>query len=500
MTGVDRGIPVRPPAGGASGYTVGVVWSSINAGGGVLLPFGLFIFFARHLAPEDVGVIVFASALVEIIKAFGLPGLYEALLQQPKGELAYHETAAAMLLLAGASLVVVYAGAIAILGHVMPGVGAHEWLLDMLGLRILLDLATVQPQAALARSLSYGRLAVRSIIANLGAGALGVLFVLYGQPLDGLACYQLGQSALIFLTTATGAGVCAWPRFSRPHMARMRREAVAASVVRLVAASNNYFDQIVVAAGIGSALVAYFNLAKRVEMTFITTASSFSGILFQPLFAIQDTEARGAALHRGLAVLGLVCGVPCVFFVVNAQAVVSLAFGARWQPAASMAALLAVGGFIRALGSVHGALMSVSGRNSQLMLITGVMAIIGILVVIAAGRFGSLAIGAGLVLKNIIDVGWKSIKTRDVMPAPLRTYAYWILTPIAIMTVSSWVFAILTRHALPLPGLPGEIIVLTVSGLGTALAGLACFGPTIVPINRVRAWLTGPSAMRGAAL
>ncbi len=461
------------------GYAVGVVWSAVNAAAGVLLPFVLFIFFARHLTPADVGTIMFASAIAEIVKAFGLPGLYEALLQQPR---LYQPTALAVLLVTGMALLIVYIGVIAGLGHLMPNVGAHEWLLDLLGLRIVCDLATIQPQAALAQSLAYGRLAGRSIVANLGAGLVGIAVTVYGEPFLGLTAYLAGQSVLIFVTTATGADALVRPRFVRIHMAAMAREAFAASVVRLVAAVNNYLDQIILASSISSLVLAYFNLAKRVEMTFITASSSFSGILFQPTFSIQAPDARTAALRRSLAVIGLICGVPCVFFVVNAQTIVMLGFGSAWLPAATVASVLAVSGFIRALGSVHGALLSVSGYNRQLMWVTTVSAISGIAIVVVGAAFGLVAVAVGLAIKNASIVAWMARLTRGSLPDPSWIYLRDIVSPVIVMAVAGAGISALVRTQL----VPDGLTVLAASGIATAITGLICFGPTIVPLYRSR--------------
>jgi teichuronic acid exporter len=480
----------RPAHEGRSGYAAGVIWSAVNAAAGVLLPFLLFIVFARHLEPEAVGVVVLVTALTEIIKAFGLPGLYEALLQQSGNQRGYHQTALAVLLVAGVALLIIYVGAIAVLRRLLPGLEPHEMLLDLVGLRIVFDLATIQPLAALAQSLSYRRLALRSIIANLGAGAVGVALVLHDQPLTGLVAYQLSQSLLAFLVTATGADALVWPHFDPARMAAMRREAIAASVVRLVAATNNSLDQILVAASINSLSLAYFNVAKRVETTFITAASSYSAILFQPLFSGQAPEARGAGLRRGLAVLGIVCGLPCVFFVANAQSVVMLAFGPRWLPAATVAAILAVSGFVRALGSVHGALLSVSGRNHQLMVVTAVSATSGIAIVLAGASFGLIAVAAGLAAKNAAVAAWMAALTREAIPDPIRAYARGILLPVAVMLAASLGGTALASHTVPLNGIAGDLVVLAVSGVATAAAGLACSGLVIIPRLCPRSWLT----------
>jgi PST family polysaccharide transporter len=471
-------------AAGAGRFAVGVLWSGLNAGAGVALPFLIFIFFARHLRPADVGVVVLATSIAEIIKAFGAPGLYEALLQQREDTRRHHETAAAALIFSGMLLFAVYVAVVIGLGWSMPVAADHPLALALIGLRITFDLATLQPQAALAQRLSYRRMAVRSVVGNVGAGLIGVGLALCGEPLPGLVAYLVAQSALVFLATVLGADSLARPHFSRAVAVDMAREATAASVVRLVAAVNNYLDQIVVSAGIGSVLLAYFNLGKRVETTFITAASSFSAILFQPLFSREPVTARAAGLRRGLAVLTMICGAPCAFFVTNAESIVRVVFGLPWLPAAPVAAVLALSGFVRALGSVHGALLSVSQRNRKLMTLTIVSAISGVVIVLSAGPFGIVAVAAGLALKNAATVAWMAHMTRGDAPRPLIAYASEVVLPFGAMFAAGVAVRDIALHTFAAGGLTSELSVLASSGCAVAACGLLCLARHVPRLGR----------------
>lgn len=448
----------------------GAAWSAVNAAAGVALPFAIFILFARWLEPAQVGVAVLGTSIAEILKSFGAPGLYEALLQQGPKARRHNETASAVLLATGAALALAFAAAMLLLAGSVPAIHAAGPVLALLGLRIFFDLATLQPQAALAQRLAFGRMAVRSIAANTGAGAVGLAIGLLGHPFAGLIAYLAAQSALMFATTVIGTRSLARPRFDRVCLADMRGEAKAASVVRLVAALNNTADQIVIAGVIGPARLAFFNLGKRVETTFITAAASFSMILFQPLFA-QDEAGRAAGLRRGLVMLTLVCGLPAAFVVVNAEAVVSTVFGPRWGAAAPVVAILAVSGFARALGAVHGALLSVSRRNRSLMAVTCVSATSGIALVLAAQGFGITAVAACLAAKNIVMVAWMAHLTRDAAPAPWRAYAGCVLLPWGAMLAAGLAAA----QLLPLDG----AAALLASGAAiTATAAIVLLGVT----------------------
>src|SRR5690349_20072675 len=98
--------PSSPPSSGR--YLQGAAWSALNAVAGALLPLGIFVVFARWQPAAEIGAVALAVAASEMIKAFGLPGLYEALLQQRDDRQRCAETALACLLLAGAALFGLY--------------------------------------------------------------------------------------------------------------------------------------------------------------------------------------------------------------------------------------------------------------------------------------------------------------------------------------------------------------------------------------------------------
>ncbi len=415
----------------------GSIWSSCNAAAAVLLPFGIFVAFARLLPVADIGLVALAVACAELLKTCGLPGLYEAMLCQPHDTARMQQTALAVLLTAGAVLTVGFVALILALSDAVPGIAGHRLPLSLVGLRILLDLAGLQPQANLAQRLQYRRMAVRSVVANLAAGAAGLGLASWGDALWGLVAYQVLQPAITLAVTVAGTRALARPVFHRDCWRLMRREASWASAVRLVASANNSLDQILIADLIGPVRLGYFNLAKRVEVTFVTVSQSFVGILFQPLFAAATPGQRGPALQRALALTLLVCGLPAAVFVVNSRAVIGLAFGPRWQPAAAVAAVLAISGCVRALGSVHGALLSISGRNRAVLVVASVAALAGVAAVVVGARFGLLACSLGLLAKNAGSSFWQARLTRQDAPGIARFYLVQIVAPFALMLLAA---------------------------------------------------------------
>ena len=450
-------------------YLAGALWAGLNAAASVLLPFALFVFFAREISPPVLGLVALAMACTEVFKAIGLPGVYEALLQQKQDVQRCHEAALALLLCASGLLVPICLLVLYGLGFLVHGVHQHFALLALLALRIPLDLLIVQPQATLVGRLAFRRLAARTIIANLVAGSAGILIALVFKPVDGLVAYQLVQSMLTFLSTSIGGGLLARPRLHHDCIRRLRREMLLSTGNRSLAATINYVDQMAMAPLSGDTGLAYYNLGKRLENTFVTVANSFSAILFQPLFAADGVLSKQKATVRALFVLTLVCGIPASVVFSNDRLVVSLLFGRNWLSAAPVVAWLSLNGFVRAVGMVPGSLLSVSGRNREL-LITSVASAAGSLGLVVAFASTSITLCAiGLVIKNAIIVGWIAWLSRREVCQPAMTYMVTAIIPLTLMILAAGLAKTVLTIDLTTP--LHTLVILVVAGVGALIGG-----------------------------
>ena len=495
----DPDAEAMPPAAQPihSRYLHGAAWSALNAVSGALLPLGLFVVFARWLPAAEIGAVALAVAASEVIKTFGLPGFYEALLQQRDDRQRCAETALACLLLGGAALFGLHLLLAPLLVRLVPGV-EHAWLaIAVIGLRIPLDLAALQPQAALAERLAFRRLALRSVMATTGAGAIGLGLIFAGQAMVGLVVYQVGLSALLLLLTAVGTGTFARPRLHRDCLRRMWPETWRASAIRLVAAVNNSLDQVVVAGLLGGLRLAYYNLAKRIETILISAAGSFAAILFQPVFARRSATGNAQGLRRGLMVLTATCGLATAVIVATHLRLITLVFGAAWAEAAPIAACLALGGFARALGSAHGSLLSVSGRNRQLLWISLGSAVSGLALVGLLAPIGLVPCAAALAIRSAGSTGAMAWLTRRDLPGMARAYALEVGLPFGLMLVGAWQGAALADLMLSeamtgaAPGLPGgafgDLLAMAAAAAAAMAVVLLYFGLRLARQRRPRA-------------
>ena len=459
----------RPRAGDVHGRA-GVFWSGLNGMASVVLPFGVFAAFAHWLGPAEFARFGLALAALELLKTLAPQGLYDVLVTHDEGERAYHESASAIFLVSALVTMALYEAFLRasgpLFGLAMP-VMAH-----VLSIKILFDFLLLQPQAALVRRCDVRRLGLRGMLAGAGAGAVG-LGLAFWSPGWGLAAFYVTQSLAMMLTTVIGTGALTAPRLNTHAAGQMLGQGLRASGVRISGGITNYFDQLLIGRIFPAQAIGSYNLGKRLEVVSITMASSFAQILWQPSFVIGGEGGRAKALARGVASVALVCGLPVAMLAVLHRVAVPFVFGPNWAGAATVAALLAGSGAIRALGSVAGAALSVTERNGLLLAVSMFSAVTNLAVILIAAPYGLVATAAAVCLRNGLQVvGMFALlkELRGALPGVLwRNF----VAPLALATGACW---LMEQAALPVlahvPAILRNLLLLvvcTLAGAGAAL-------------------------------
>ncbi len=446
-----------------------------------MLPLAVFVVFARALGPEVIARFALAVSLAEILKACGLPGLYEALLHRQSRPARGQAAALAVFLLIGLLLLPLHGAALVALfaaAGTDPS-GSELLLLLLVGLRIPIDLALLQPQAELARRAAYARLAARGLVGNLGATTLGFAILAAGQPMLGFAAYTLGISVGNALATVVGTGTLRRPRWNGACLKALWPEGLAASAVRFCATANNQLDQLLVGAIAGPLPFAQFNFAKRIEAAFGSLSAILATSLFQPDFAARAKVATLAAgLRQALTIVAMTCGAVAAGFAVSADLFIGILLGPAWIAAAPAAAVLAVSGYGRAIGSVHAALLSVSGRNASLFRRFALTIVVGAALIAVVARYGALASALAVAVQILLGVVLLAVTTRhDAGGQALRIHLVHAVLPflamLAFAASARWTVLGFAWTA-DVPTMGSSIAAIMAASAAAAMVGLAC--------------------------
>ncbi len=447
----------------------------VNGGAAVVIPFGVFVLFARMMSPSELSPILLAVAMLEVVKAFGPQGVYDVVMRYPESDRRHYESAAALFLFSGLGLAAVFCLLILLSPLVMTIFLPRTLML--LGLKIVFDYLVMQPQAVLARRMAFRRLGSRGLTAGIVSGLGGLAIAKLVSPVLGLASYYVLQSLVIFLMTAIGTGATMHPRLDAAATREMAAEGARASGVRLIAVGFNYLDQLMLGTMIRPAQLGLYNLGKRIEVVAITIVSSFGQMMFQPIFATADPAHRAPHMGRGIAAISLVCGVPIVVLALYARLAVPFIFGAQWLPAATVVALLGLSGLARALGGVAGALLTVSGRNALLLRIGCWAAGISVVLIVGLARFGVEVVAAGVLARNIVFTYIQFRVTGDAKGRLLALFMRNCFLPLMAVGVAAAAAGLAVDAETGIATQLAVLAVLISAGLAGAGVGIAILYP-----------------------
>lgn len=383
-----------------------VGWVSIGAAGSRFLGFVGLALLARLLLPEHFGLVAVATAVLVYVEALGDLGTGAALIYWPREPM----RAARITLTVNLVLSVLW---VAVGWPTAPAVAsffgspeATSVIRAMLWLVPLRFLGNV-PDALLRRDLRFRKRVVPEIAGAALKLTASIAGALAGWGVWSLVAGLLAGQALSTVLLWRAAGW--WPRPGLDlRLARsMLRYGAGIVAVNLLAALTHHFDLLVVGRFLGAEPLGHYQVAARLPQVTLALLIWVSGKVLFPAFS--RLHARRESLGpfylevlRATAALALPIGVGLLLL---AGPIISVVFGAGWEPAVPVLQGLAVYMTMRALGTHAGDVLKGTGRTA---LLAGLGVLKAALVVPTLWILGPSGIGpvaAGLATAGAVGSG-----------------------------------------------------------------------------------------------
>lgn len=465
-------------------FRAALLWSYLMKLGEHGLSTLLAFLLAAILGPERFGLVAMATAYLMLARAIVDQGLSAAIVQradlQPIHlDSAFWMVAAGSVCLTGASLALSgwWAGV-----NDLPQLGL---VIAVLSAGIPLDGLVVIQQAWLQRELDIRALAIRTNVAVLCGGVVGLAAALSGFGVWALVAQQL-VAKLVSLVLLWG--MSPWRprlRFSRSAAADLFRFSSGTLLSRLGIYVNSRSDAILMGLFFGPTAVGIYRLATRlVTMVNETMVRSVHFVSFPELSQHQgDRAAFTASLERSIR-FATSASMPLLAVFAATSPELLTFMGLRWAPAVGCLSVLCIAGMLESITMVTGPLLQAAGRPHALALllwshaIPSAAMIAGVAMLMPSDDVSeqAMAIAASrtvLMLLVFLPIAWTIL----VRVGGLRTArAARALVPPLLGALVGIAVAGLLRHPLQLlPGprwLSGGSLI-AVSLLGTGLGMLA---------------------------
>ena len=380
----------------------GLIWAIADSWGRQLLALAVFIVIARLVSQADVGLVALAAVFVTFAQIFVDQGLSDALVQRRALSRAHIDTA--FWISMGVSIVLAAAGVLlAIPISTLVGEPQLQPILQVLSISFVLTALSSVQMALLRRELAFRSLALRTLLATVGGGVVGIALALLGYGAWALVGQALAQSlfsvAALWRVSPWRPGLSVSGQHFRELFA-FSRNVVASDVVGFLSRNT---DNFLIGAFIGTAPLGIYAVGYRIlDATSAVLLGMTRRIGFPALSRLQHDRPRmQRAFYRLSRMSGVIIIPGYVGMALVAQELVVVLFGQRWQSSGPVAAVLFLAGPVIGLQSVFVALLNAAGQPGvvfRLRLISTIGNVIGFVIAVAI-FFDILAVAAAFVLR-----------------------------------------------------------------------------------------------------
>lgn len=469
---LPKEIYALPQVGRAGTAAKGVVWAALNSIVPSIITAAVFTISSRFLAPAEFGLVALSSGIAAFAGSFSPAGFGQALIQRKNLEKIHADTVFWLCLGCAAILYLVLLSVAPIVASSLNEPDLFL-LVSVLGIRVVFDLCAVVPNAFLVRTMSFKRLAIRSVLGAAFGGGVCLLLIAEGYTIWALVFAQLATS---FTLCAASFLAIRWkPGFSWNWSALSDLKSIGG-----YSSGHRFFnqlslDQILIGATLGAAALGTYAFAKRIfQLLNDAIAGAFGNVSYALLSSLQAEEKklREAFLLSTFASAALAFPIFIGLAIVSETAVPML-FGAQWIEAIPALQLFCFIGVLSCIGMVQGSLINSQGQARWWFWYIGLKQLVSVVSIALLYRFGIVPLM--LALCGIAACFWPFAVARvsAILGMSWRTYLSSFSAPLlasiamfpAIGLVNSSI------EATPL-GLIFQIIIgaATYTGLMTALS------------------------------
>ncbi|TAM99090.1 MAG: lipopolysaccharide biosynthesis protein [Rhizobiaceae bacterium] len=365
----------------------GVFWSALSGFAPAAVGAGVFTVTSRFLTPAEFGLVALAASISTLASAIAPAGFGQALVQREDIEQRHVDSVFWLCILAALAIYAVLALSAPLLSRLMGAAGL-TLLLQVIGLRVLFDLAVVVPNALLSRAMAFSKMAVRTLIASIVSAAVCLSLLVMGYGLWALAFSQLASSVAVCVGTLLAVDWRPGMRFDRAALRDLAHFGMFASGHRILHMVR--LDQILIGTFLGTTALGIFSFSQRIfQILNDFIAGALNTVSYTLLSSLQGERERLRETFLFATFISSTLSFP-VFVGLGAVAadMVMVFFGEHWIAAVPAIRGFCAMGLLSCIGILQGSLINSQGNPSWWFYYMIAKQAVTALVVVIFYRFG----------------------------------------------------------------------------------------------------------------
>jgi PST family polysaccharide transporter len=457
----------------------GLTWSGIERWGNELLGLGVFIVLSRQLEPAAFGLVALATVVTDFARRFVDQGFSEAVVQRGKLDREHLDTAFWTSVATGSVFTALCAGFADLIARAL-GESQLAPVLRWLSLGFVIRGLWSTQQALLVRSLRFEQLAMRTLVAELGAGVVAVSLALAGFGVWSLVCQALASGVFGVVTLWSVSGWRPGFSFRWSHFRDLSLFGANIMGFKLLNLLSQRIDALLIGSFLGTVALGYYSVAGRIFHSINKILTGVMNSVAFPVFSrLQgEPERMRGAFYEATQLTSLITLPAFLGLAAIAPDVIPFAFGAQWGPSVPVMVVFAGAGILQSLTAFNGSVLKAVGKPSWRLGLAALEAATTALAMLLVVRQGitAVALAGAAVSLALQPVGFWAL--RRSLGIETRRYAAQFAGPLFAGLVCAAVALGVRVAAEPLP-IALRIGLSVLAGAGAYGIGLRLAAPEL---------------------
>jgi O-antigen/teichoic acid export membrane protein len=432
---------------------LGVGWSALNTGSAMLISIIVFIITSRLLGPEEFGIVALGISIVTFVGCATPGGFGEAIVQRAEIGEAHLDTVFWVCVGSGLALflpILIFADDVARLA----GEPVLAQLLPFFGVKLILDLAAVVPQALVVRAMQFKHVAARTVIGNSFGGIACVAMVLNGYGLWALAMAPMITSVVSLVVLVRAARWLPGLDVRQSALRDLLRFGLFASGTNALHLLN--IDRLVLGFMAGPAVLGLYFLGKRLfDLLSGVTAGAIYPVTTVFFASIQKEPEKHVDAYRNALRATAIVAFPIFGGLLSvSESAVPLILGSHWTPALPAVQAFAMIGLFGGLMIPSSSLTNGLGRADLSLAIDSLRNLLAVGSIILFVHSGFEAAMRALVVAHAIMLPSGFLIARKLINISLKQYLEALVPPVvATLAMCAAILAVpvAALHLQPIP-------------------------------------------------
>lgn len=428
----------------------GVIWSAIEKLGNQLISFIVFFVLARLLGPESFGLVALADVYLVFLQVFTDQGFSQAIVQRQTLEDEHLDTAfwINLVISIGLTLITLVGAGWVAVAFKEPSL---KPIIQWLSLAFIFSAFNGIQQAVFTRRLAFKELSLRSLVAQLLGGIVGVSMAFMGFGVWSLVGQRLVNQ---FVGILVLWWVSDWQpklRISKSHFDDLFGFGVNILGIKFLTFFNKRSDDFLIGYFLGPVALGYYSIAYRLLNTVTVLITTMTQVGFPAFSKLQsEPDKLRLAFYQGTQFTALISFPLFLGLSSLAPQIIPVMFGEQWYPSIPVMQILMLIGVVHSLGSINTNIILVTGKPDWALKVNIVNAISNVAAFILVVQWGIVAVASAFVIRGyLIPLPTFTLMVKRLIKINLKTYFNHLMP--ALLGTAIMIAAILGTEAILSP-------------------------------------------------